>query len=129
MFRGDVINKKNYSVPLVDIRTNPSPKLDWDQLLNTRKQMLQAYQIMKTHILSRLTPTNLRDLRDKLVYNYYISNAVVDDLINFIQHNDTKSVEFAEKNGCLVSDELYLKPIIKLSCPIGPYSVFLPNLR
>ena len=124
-----VFSRKQYTLPVEDIRVKPSAKLSWDELLTTRRQILQCYEIMRTKILSRLKPTNLRDLRDLLVYNYYFSNAVVDDLFYFISANETKHVEFEEENGCLISDQIYLKPRVKLSCPCGPYSVFIPNVR
>jgi hypothetical protein len=111
----------------MDVRINPSPKLEWEVLLSNNKPMLQAYQIMVTKILSRLTPTNLRDLRTELIYNYFFSNQTVDDLFYFLSTNPCKHIEFEEINGCFNSESIYLAPRIKLSLPVGAHSIFIPH--
>jgi hypothetical protein len=125
-------SRKQLPLPVLDVRTNPSSKLTWDELVQLKREMLQAYQIMISRILSPVKPMDMRELRDKLLHEYYFSNSVIDLLFDFILGNDTKFVMFKEENGCSVSHKIYLKKEEKSTfavSPSGPYSVFMPNLK
>jgi hypothetical protein len=53
-----------------DPRLN-STKLTWINLQETKKGMLQCYQVTVSRVLSRITPTELESLRHILVFDYY----------------------------------------------------------
>jgi hypothetical protein len=76
--------------PYEDIRINPSKKLTWEQLLETKKQMLQAYQVTISKILSSITGTDFSTLRRILFYDWGFDSSVVEDLLYFITTTETK---------------------------------------
>jgi hypothetical protein len=92
--------------------------------------MLQAYEVMKSKILSPVKPIDLRDLRQILAFDYYFSSQVIQQLINFISANETTDVRFEETNGVRVSSRIYKKHGKGLSvAPSGPFSVCRPDLK
>jgi len=54
---------------------------------------LQAYQVMISNILSRVSPSDFDALRHILVYEFLFSSQVVEDLPNFITFHDLKHIE------------------------------------
>lgn len=122
------LNKNGYPLPLFDVRVKENNKISWEDLSQTKKQMLQAYQITISKILSRLTPTDFSAIRHHLIYDYFFESSVVDDLFYFVTTHETKQIEFEEIDNCR-KDEIYLRPRIKLNCPIGEYSIWVPDRR
>jgi hypothetical protein len=120
-------NRNNLPIPLEDPRLNPSPRLTWDILQQTKKSMLQAYQITVSRVLSRLEGTDLVSLRNILIYEYYFTSSVADDCINFITMNETKDIEFEQATEHVNRGVLYRKPRIKLSLPVAEHSIWLPH--
>jgi hypothetical protein len=107
-------SRTDLPLPFEDPRINPSPKLTWEQLQETRRSMLQAYQITVSKILSRVEGIEIASLKNELIYEYCIPSNIVDDLVSFITTNDTKKIEFDEVDRCK-KDLLYLKPRIRVS--------------
>lgn len=124
-----IYNRKNLPTPVMDVRVSPSPKLSWEQLLSTKREMLQAYEIMKK-VLSPVKAIDLRELEQILAFDYYFPSDVIDQLFDFISANETLDVRFDEVAGVRMSSKIYRKQRNGLAvAPSGPFSIYRPDLK
>jgi hypothetical protein len=109
-----------------EIRVRVSKKMPWYLWLEQNQDIAKVYYLVVTHLLSHNKGLHLDDLRDVLQFTYLIPYHTIEDFIHFIITNETLGIEFPELHG-VRKPIVFLKPIEKLSLPIGKHSVWIPN--
>jgi hypothetical protein len=118
--------RTSFSLPIEDprIRVKADKQKEWNKFKQTHSDMLKVYNLIITHLISHSTGIDLTSLRQKLIYEYYISKKAVDQALYFILSGNAKDIQIESGYG----NKLIIFRSPKQELPADSYCVFVPQV-
>ncbi len=117
-------SRTTLQTPHEEIRINVPASNPWFRFLEENEDVLKVYNLIINHIISDIHGTSLDELRTILRYKFAIPHEIVEDTIQFIITNETKFIEFEEKeNSTIRLPIIYRKPRNHVAIS-GEYSIW-----
>jgi hypothetical protein len=120
-------SRSSLQPPHEEIRLNAPAHTPWFLFLEQNGDIAKVYNLIVNHIISDIHPTSLDAIRDTLRWKYVIPHNMIEDTIQFIVTNETKDIEFEEREKSNIRLPLiYRRPRNHVEI-VGEYSVFVPS--